>query len=540
VPDCAARGVVEGPSFIEGAGGSGDPTADISGLIVLLIQLGGMSTQQVDETYEEFLDHVQQYYHLSGASMVLGWDQRVMMPEGGTPARAKQASALSSTQHDLLTDDDLAAWLDELEGSVEGDRAAVVREIRREHERAVRVPDELVEQLTEAQTNAHPVWKQAKADADFGQFEDTLANIVELRREYAEAIDPDRDPYAVLVEDYEPYVPLEDIEAVLETLREELPPLIDAIGDSDVKLADPFEGSYDESAQEELVREALDVLGYDWDRGRLDTAAHPFSIGTQFDARVTTRFSPDDPLDALGSTIHEFGHASYTLGLPDSEYGTPLGSSRDMTVHESQSRLWENHVGRSLPFWELFAPRVEEHLGVEATPREYYEAANEVHDDNLIRVEADELTYHLHIVLRWEIERDLVRGDLEVSEVPAVWNDRMEEYLGVRPENDAEGCLQDTHWAGTSFGYFPTYSLGSMLASQLFAAAERDLGDLDAQIEAGEFEPLHEWLTEEIHQHGCRYTTPELVRHATGEDLTAEYFLDYAREKFGSLYALDA
>ena len=216
------------------------PPGNISGLIVLLVLLTAMATQQVDETYETFLDHVEQYHYLGGASMILGWDQRVTMPDAGTPARAKQASALSSVQHDLLTDDDLAAWLDELEGSVEGDRAAIVREVRREHERAVRVPDELVEQLTEAQANAHPVWKQAKADADFGQFEDTLANIVELRREYAEAIDPDRDPYAVLVEDYEPYIPLDDIEAVLEMLREELPPLIDAIGESDVELADPF------------------------------------------------------------------------------------------------------------------------------------------------------------------------------------------------------------------------------------------------------------------------------------------------------------
>jgi len=498
-----------------------------------------MATQQTEAVWEEFLDHVEQYHYLDGASMLLGWDQRVTMPEGGTPARAKQASALSAVQHEMLTDDDLDTWLDTLDGAVAGERAAVVREMRREHERATRVPDELVAELSETRATAHPVWTQAKAEADFGQFEETLAHIVDLRRQYAEAIDPDRDPYAVLVEDYEPYIPLEDIEAILTELREELPPLIDAIGDSDAELAAPLMGSYDEHCQEALVREALDTVGYNWDRGRLDTAEHPFSVGTQFDARVTTRFSPEEPLDALASTIHEFGHASYTLGLPDSEYGTPLGSDRDMTIHESQSRLWENHVGRSLPFWRLFAPAVEEHLGVTASPRECYEAANTVHPDNLIRVEADELTYHMHIVLRWEIERDLVRGDLDVSEVPAVWNDRMAEYLGVRPENDAEGCLQDTHWAGTMLGYFPTYSLGSVLASQLFAAAERELGELDSDIEAGEFDRLSTWLTEEVHQHGCRYTTPELVRSATGEELTAEHFLSYVRRKYGDLYDLD-
>ena len=498
-----------------------------------------MATQQTDDIWDAFLGHVEQYHHLGGASMVLGWDQRVTMPEGGTPARAKQTSALSSVRHDMLTDDKLGGWLDELTGSVEGERAAIVREMRRDHKRAARVPDDLVEELSETRTTARPVWIQAKEAADFGRFEETLAHIVDLRQQYAEAINPDRDPYAVLVEDYEPYIPLEDIEAVLTELREELPPLIDAIGDSDADLADPFDGSYDEQSQESLVREALDTVGYDWDRGRLDTAEHPFSVGTPFDARVTTRFSPEDPLGALGSTVHEFGHASYTLGLPDSEYGTPLGADRDMTIHESQSRLWENHVGRSLPFWRLFAPAVEEHLDVAASPRECYEAANTVHPDNPIRVEADELTYHLHIVLRWEIERDLIRGELDVSEVPAVWNDRMEEYLGVRPENDAEGCLQDTHWAGTMMGYFPTYSLGSVLASQLFAAAERELGDLDDDIEAGAFDALSAWLTEEVHQHGCRYTTPELVRSATGEDLTAEQFLSYAREKYGNLYNLE-
>ena len=498
-----------------------------------------MSPDTGDDTYEAVVDHVERYYYLSGAGQMLGWDQQVMMPEGGTPARSKQTAAISSAAHEVLTDDDLAGWLDDLDGNLEGDRRANVREIRREHERAVRVPESLVERISEAASNALPVWEQARENDDFGAFEETLAEIVDLRREYAAAIDPDRDPYAVLVEEYEPYLPIEDIEAILSTLGEELPPLIDAIGESDVTMADPFEGTYDEDDQEALVREGLSTLGYDWDRGRLDTAAHPFSVGTPFDARVTTRFTPDNPLDALGSTIHEFGHANYTLGLPEDAYGTPLGEDRDLTVHESQSRLWENHVGRSRPFWEFFAPTVEEHLGVAASPVALYEAANRVYDDNLIRVEADELTYHLHILVRFEIERDLVRDDLDVSEVPAVWNDRMEEYLGVRPDTNAEGCLQDIHWTHGSIGYFPTYSLGSMLAAQLFGAAERAVGPLEDDIAEGDFEALQTWLREAVHGHGCRYTTPELVREATGEDLTAEYFLNYAREKYGRLYDLD-
>ncbi len=489
-------------------------------------------------TYDQFIEHVKRMTYIGDAAGVLNWDQQVMMPDAGTPARAKQTSVLSTLRHELLTDDDLADWLDELEDSdLDDEQAAVVREVRREHERATRVPEDLVERISEATSNALPVWEQAKAADDFSQYEETLEEMVALQREYAEAIDPDRDPYAVLFEEYEPYLGIDTAEQILDRLSEELPPLIEAIGESDVELASPFEGTYDEPTQESLVREALNTLGYDWDRGRLDTSSHPFSTGTQFDARVTTRFKPDDPMDALGSTIHEFGHATYTLGLPREHYGTPLGSNRDLSVHESQSRLWENHVGRSKPFWELFTSTVEGYLDIDTSPQALYEAANEVYDDNLIRVEADELTYHMHILVRFEIERDLIRGDIEVSDVPEVWNDKYEEYLGIRPETDAEGCLQDIHWTHGSFGYFPTYTLGSVMAAQLDAAARDELA-LDEQIRNGEFDPLREWLGEHIHQHGARYTTDDLVEEATGESFTAEYFLDYVEEKYSELYDL--
>ncbi len=493
-------------------------------------------SEQPDE-FETFLDHVKRYNYLGDAAGILSWDQQVMMPPAGTPARSKQSAVLSTLRHELLTEEDLSGWLDEF-AEATGEQGAIVREVKREHERAKRVPESLVERLSEASSEALPVWEQAKEESNFSLFADSLEELVELRREYAAAIDPDRDPYEVLVEEYEPYLDIETIESILETLRSELPPLIDAISESDRTMADPFEGSYEEQKQEVLVRDALDELGYNWDRGRLDTAPHPFSSGTQFDARVTTRFAPDNPMEALGSTIHEFGHACYTLGLPDEHYGTPLGDDRDLTVHESQSRLWENHVGRSKSFWQFFAPTVEEHLGVDASPKTLYEHANRVYDDNLIRVEADELTYHLHIVVRFEIERDLIRGNLAVEDVPAVWNDKMSEYLGVRPETDAEGCLQDIHWTYGNFGYFPTYTLGSILAAQLYHHASENIEHLETKIENGEFDDLMEWLREQIHQQGCRYRTSELIQQATGEELTASYFLEYAREKYGRLYGL--
>ena len=502
------------------------------------------AADEASDAYEEFIRKVERLSNLGQAGGVLAWDQEVMMPEGGTPARSQQRSALSTLSHELLTSDEMAELLDQLESeNLNDEQESVVREVRRRHDRAAKVPEELVKEISEVSSEAMPVWKGAREEDDFEQFAPTLEKLVELKREYAEHIDPDRDPYEVLFEEYEPYLGIEKAETVLQQLRDELVPLVDAVRESDADLAtDTFSGEYDIDTQENLARDVLDTLGYDWDHGRLDTAPHPFSTGNQFDARVTTRFSPDEPLGALMATVHEFGHATYTLGLPREDYGTPLGESRDMTVHESQSRLWENHVGRSQPFWERFLPKVKERFPeklADASTEDVYEAANEVYEDNLIRVEADELTYHMHIVVRFEIERDLVRGNLDVEDVPEVWNDKYEEYLGIRPDTDADGCLQDIHWSHGDFGYFPTYSLGSVLAAQLYDTAEADIDALDEKIREGDFEPLHEWLTENVHRHGSRYTTDELIRQATGEEYTADYFLDYVKGKYGDLYELD-
>ncbi|MFB6070981.1 MAG: carboxypeptidase M32 [Halanaeroarchaeum sp.] len=500
-----------------------------------------MAPSEAPAAYEDLLDRYRRIANLEKTQGLLSWDQQVMMPEGGTPARSKQLSTLSTLAHDLLTDDAIGDLLEDLDGTdLEPAQRGAVREIEREYRRKSRVPRDLIEEISETATEALPVWEQAREEDDWDAFAPVLEDLVQLKRDYAAHIDPDRDPYAVLFEDYEPYLGIDTAERVLGRLADELPPLIDAVRASDVDVPTPFTGEFDPETQEAIARDVLDALGYDWDHGRLDTSTHPFSVGTQFDARVTTRFNPEEPLDSLYSTVHEFGHARYTLGLPREEYGTPLGDPRDMTVHESQSRLWENHVGRSRAFWERFLPTmVDRFPRLEgASVEEVYAAANRVDPDNLIRVEADELTYHMHIVLRFEIERDLLAGDLDVGAVPQVWNDKMEEYLGVRPDSDAKGALQDIHWSHGNFGYFPTYSLGSVLAAQLFAAAEDDVDDLGGKIAAGDVEPLAEWLRENVHRHGRRYETDDLIREATGESYTADYFLDYATEKFGSLYDL--
>jgi carboxypeptidase Taq len=517
------------------------------------------ATKEAPEAYEALLDHYEQISSINDANMLLSWDQEVMMPEGGTPARSKQRSTLSSVSHDLFTEEKVGEWLDDLEDAdLTDEQAAVVREIRREYERKAHVPSDLVAEISEKTSEALPKWKEAKAEDDFSIFAPVLEDLIELKKEYAEHIDPDADPYEVLFADYEPYLDLETAEQVLERLREELVPLIEDIRESetavgavsehasgeaassDVELADPFQGDFDTDVQEDLARDVLDTLGYDFEHGRLDTAPHPFSTGNQFDARVTTRFAEDKPIDALMSTIHEFGHARYTLGLPDDEYGNPLGESRDLTVHESQSRLWENHVGRSRAFWETFLPEMKERFPQveDATPEDAYEAANEVYEDNLIRVEADELTYHMHILVRFEIERELFAGELDVEDVPEAWNDKYEEYLGIRPDTDSEGCLQDIHWSHGSFGYFSTYSLGSVLAAQIYDALEDDVGPVAERVKQGDFDVIADWLEENVHQHGARYTTPELVEEATGEEYNADHFVDYVTEKYTELYDL--
>ncbi len=501
-----------------------------------------MTTQgQAEDAYAELVDRYEPIVGVSSAESVLSWDQQVMMPEGGTPARSKQLSTLSRLQHDLLTEERIATLLDTLEDAeLDGERGAVVREIRREHDRAASVPRDLVEEISQTASEAHPVWREARQADDFSQFEGHLERLVELRREYAAEIDPDEDPYAVLFADYEPYLSIEKADEILTSIRETLVPLIDAVGDADPIVTDAFEGEFPVDEQESLVREAIDLLGYDWDRGRLDTAPHPFSMGTPFDARVTTRFDEEDVLSALASTIHEFGHAHYTLGLPQDAWGTPLGESRNLSVHESQSRFWENHVGRSRAFWEFFLPRVTDQFPELSglTVDEAYQSANQVYPENPIRVEADELTYHLHIVVRYEIERALIEGELDIEDVPAAWNDKYKSYLGFRPDTDAEGCLQDIHWSNGAIGYFPTYSLGSVMAAQLAEALESDVGDVDAKVAAGEFGPLSDWMRREVHRHGRRYTTPDLVERATGSPFSADAFNAYVVEKYERLYGL--
>jgi len=478
---------------------------------------------------EELKEHSRELTNLGTISGILGWDQEVMMPEKGIEARKQQLRVLSGLQHDMITSEELSNILESLNPlELNDEDEAVYREINRSHERASEIPRDLQQDISEKSSETVKIWQKAKEEDDFETVRPHLEELLELKRQYAKEIDDTREPYAVLFEGFEPYLPFEDVVQVMDKLGSELPELLENVEKGQENI---FEGDYPEENQEEALKKIVKDLGFDFDRGRLDVSEHPFTSGNQFDARITTRFNEEDISEVLMAGIHEFGHALYELGLPQDKYGLPTGKSRDLVVHESQSRLWENHIGRSKEFWQHITPILEEKLGFEASPEECYNSVNRVKEESLIRVYADEISYHLHIVLRFELGRKLINGEMEVEELPEAWNDRMEELLGVRPENDAEGCLQDTHWMQGMFGYFPTYSLGTVLASQIYNRLEEEIEGIDEKISEGDFKEIRDWLKENIHSEGCMMKTEDLIDEVVG-GLNPEEFVDYLEEKY--------
>ena len=478
---------------------------------------------------EELKEHSRELTNLGTISGLLGWDQEVMMPEEGINARKQQLRVLSGLQHDMITSEELANILDSIEpGKLDEEDFSVYREVSRDHERASQIPRELQQDISEKSSETVKIWQKAKEENDFETVRPHLEELVELKRQYAKEIDNTREPYEVLFEGFEPYIPFEDVVKVMDKLGNELPELLEKVEKGQENI---FETECSEENQEEALRRIVKDLGFDFDRGRLDVSEHPFTSGNQFDARITTRFNENDISEGLMAGIHEFGHALYELGLPQDKYGLPTGKSRDLVVHESQSRLWENHIGRSKEFWEHTAPILEEKLGLEASPEEYFNSVNRVKEESLIRVYADEISYHLHIVLRFELGRKLVNGDLEVEYLPEAWNNRMEELLGVRPENDAEGCLQDIHWMQGMFGYFPTYSLGTVLSAQIYNQLEEEIENIDEKISNGEFEEIRSWLKENIHSKGCIMKTEDLIDEVVG-GLDPEEFVNHLENKY--------
>jgi carboxypeptidase Taq len=477
---------------------------------------------------------------LEQALALLGWDQHTYMPAGGVEARGRQAATLAGLRHEHLVDDRLHDLLGRLEGrDLVGDDAALVREARREVDRARRVPADLVARLALQGARGQAVWAQARASNDFAAFAPELRTAVALQRERAAALG-DGDPYDVLHDLYERGSSAERVARVFAPLRTEIRALLDAVRGSDrAPDLDLLARPVPEAAQEAFAVEMVRAFGFDFARGRLDRTVHPFAqrIGPG-DVRITTRYRSDRFAMALFGTFHESGHGMYEQNLPAAEARSPLGDSVSLGVHESQSRLWENLVGRGRPFWTWAFPRLRAHApGVfdDVDVERFVFAINAVRP-SLIRVEADELTYHLHVMLRFELEQRLISGALDVADLPAAWAEESATLGLPTPPDDREGCLQDVHWSAGMFGYFPTYTLGTLLSVQLWEALGRAVPDRDAHLAAGEFAPVFDWLVANVHDQGSRLAPEELVERATGAPLSADAYLRYARAKYGALY----
>jgi len=490
-------------------------------------------------------DHLAPIEDLKAAAAVLAWDQETFMPDGGAEARAQQLSTLQSMAHERFVADETGELLDRAaEATADADPldddASLVRVARRDYERAREVPSSLVAELSRATSAAKQAWKTARTEDDFSIFAPHLETLVDLSVEKAEAIGYEDEPYDALLEEFEPGLTTAEVAATFQTLREDLVPLVDDIAASPQLDNDLLRRPYPQPRQKEFGERVLAEIGYDFDRGRQDVSAHPFT--TSFapdDVRITTRYDEAFFPSAFFSMIHEGGHALYEQGIDPALARTPLADGASLGVHESQSRFWENHVGRSRPFWRHYFPQLQEAfpdaLG-NADLDAFYRAINRV-EPSLIRVEADEVTYNLHVMLRFELERGLIDGSVNVNDLPERWNDAMDDYLGVIPDSDANGVLQDVHWSMASFGYFPTYTLGTLMAAQLTEALREDV-PLDARLAEGTFAPILDWLRTHVHQHGRKLTAPQLLERVTGQDLSADAWLQYAENKFGALYDL--
>ncbi len=484
---------------------------------------------------------------LHRASAILGWDQQTYMPSRGAAARSEQLATLDSLAHKFFTADEIGMLLDDLADDAanfpyDSDEASLIRVTKREYAKARRVPAALIEDISRTTSLALESWTKARAESKFKIFQPDLEKIVDLEIQLANHLGYKDRIYDALLDEYEPEMTTAQVAAIFGALKQELIPFAGQIAEkADRVNAKCLHRTYDEKKQFDFGIDVIKRLGFDFQSGRQDKSVHPFTTSFGLgDTRITTRVDKHFLPSALFGTIHETGHALYDMGYRTALEHTPLAGGASLGVHESQSRLWENVVGRSRGFWKFFFPRLRQ-----AFPRQladqnldsFYRAVNRVHP-SFIRVEADEVTYSLHIMLRFELENDLVDGKLKVADVPEAWNAKMKDYLGIVPPDDTHGCLQDIHWSGGSIGYFATYSLGSIFSVQLFDQALRDMPSLPSQIEHGEFEGLLQWLRSNLHQHGRKFTLDELAHKITGESLTTKPYLGYLKKKYGEIYGV--
>ena len=487
--------------------------------------------------YAELMDFQRETEALAQVMGRLGWDQETMMPRGAATQRSEEMAALEGVLHARRTDPRIGEWLEAAEAPDAAGEAAM-RLIRRDFARHTRVPARLASELARVTSISQGVWAEARERDEVGHFLPMLAQVVALRREEAAALADGGDPYDALLDDYEPGASGAEIAAMFARMRPRLVALREAVLGSG-QAREPLKGLYPSEAQMRLARRLAELFGYDFARGRLDLAVHPFSSGSGSDVRITTRVAEHDPFNCLYSTIHETGHAAYEQGIDPAWRLTPLGQGVSMGVHESQSRIFENQIGRSRAFCgylhSLMAAEFGD-MGLEGA-EQFYATVNRV-APGYIRTEADEVQYNLHIMMRFDLERELVAGRLEAAQLEDAWNARFEADFGVAVDRPAHGILQDVHWSIGLFGYFPTYALGNVYAGCLHAALRRDLPDLDAQLAAGDLAPATGWLREKVQRHGGLYRPREVIARACGGEPDEAPLLDYLEAKFGALYGL--
>lgn len=492
------------------------------------------------ETLKERLGEVAD---VAAVIALLEWDQEVNLPPKAEPGRGQHLATLSGIHHRMFTDPELGTMLEELAAKgLQGDDALLVSETRYDYDKETKLPESLVQKMAQHQSRCLSSWARARAASDFSQFKDDLGTMIDLLRQKADCLGYEDSPYDALLNEYERGETTTHVREVFGELAREQSELVAQIMKSphqpDTEWADQ---TWDESAQLAFTLRVLEDMGYDFDAGRQDKSVHPFTTNFDiYDVRVTTRVSERELFSALTGSVHEGGHGLYEQGFLESDRRSPLGTAISLGIHESQSRMWENVIGRSRPFWEHYAPIMRDFYPGQLSSvdvDDIHRAINKV-EPSFIRVEADECTYNLHVILRFELEVDILEGNIAIADIPEAWNAKMKQYLGLDVTDDALGCLQDVHWAHGLFGYFPTYALGNLHAAQMFEVIERDLPTLWDNVGKGDFSGLLEWLRVHVHRVGRRRLAGQLIEDISGRPLEAKPYLDYLRTKYGALYQL--
>ncbi|MDF1695003.1 MAG: carboxypeptidase M32 [Saprospiraceae bacterium] len=491
--------------------------------------------------YDRYKSKMQKVADINHAIAVLSWDKEVNLPKDSAPHRSQQVATLAGMSHNEFVSKDFGALLNRL-ANMKSLSAAEKKNISvtlDAYQKATKFSEAFIIRKSTIESNAYHAWLKAREANDYGVFKDALKELVDLKREEAKKLKATEHPYDALLDIYEPGLTVAQLDPIFGGIKISLKKLIKKINKSKQVKNNFLRKRYSWNKQWEFGLDILENMGYDFNRGRQDISAHPFTTSfSPTDVRVTTRVDENDFAYMLWSTIHEGGHALYEQGLSSEEYGLPTGSYISLSIHESQSRLWENHVGRSKEYWSFWYPSLQAEFPKNlnnVSLNKFYAGINRI-APNLIRTEADELHYHFHVLIRYEIEKGLIEGSIDTDNLSEVWNEKYKEYLGISAKDDNTGVLQDVHWGHGSFGYFPTYSLGSFYAAQFYAQAEKDIPKLNKKIAKGNTTPLLNWLRENIHQHGRRYEADELCNNITGESLNVEHFLNYANTKFKSIY----